>query len=252
MERPLGLSVALTLALAASGACAGAAAADTDKRGGDHPLISPYAGSTLHLYGDENFGQSRMFDDNKGKPVERPVEGKISSKVYWGPPGRSALEVYRNYQTALQGAGFTMVYSCETAQCERDGTQAKIVRWLPSMHWAHNGKSDSFLIRMFEYKPAFHYLHARKQGVGGNVDVQVALRGPDEDGRAAGRVQQFVQVVEAAAPLQGQVTVDAAFIGNALKREGRIALYGVLFDTNEARIKPASADTLTQLSLIHI
>lgn len=126
MGRFLGLRAALVLVLAAAGASA--VAADANKRGGsDPPLITRYAGSTLSLYGDENFGTTRVFADSKGKPVERTIEGKISSKVYWGPKGRSALEVYRNYQAALQGAGFTMVYSCETAQCECDGRSQRVM-----------------------------------------------------------------------------------------------------------------------------
>ena len=246
MDRTFGLRAALLMALAAGGASA--AAPDAEKRGADHPLISRYAGSTLHLYGEESVGQTSVFDGNKGKPVAGAIEGKISNKIYLAPKGRSALEVYRNYRSALQAAGFTTVYACETAQCERDGTQSKMTRWLPTMRWVEDGKSDPLLIRMFEYKPGFHYLHARKQGGEGNVNIQIALRAGDDDGRAAGRVQQFVQVVEAAAVTQGQVTVNAAYIGSALKREGKVALYGVLFDTNDARIKPASADTLEQMA----
>lgn len=254
MGQSLGLTTLLIRTLAALAAVAAVAAspahaADGDKRGGsDHPLISRYAGSTLYLYGDENLGQTKVFEESKGKPVVSTIEGKISNKVYWAPKGRSPLEVYRNYQQALQGAGFTTLYSCEAAACERARTQSKMTRWVQNMHWIEDGKGDPFLTRMFEYKPGFHYLHARKQGASGNVNVQIALRAPDEDGNAAGQVQQFVQVVEAANISQGQVTVDAAFIGSALKRDGRVALYGVLFDTNEARIKSASADTLKQMA----
>ena len=229
---------------------AGAAHADSDKPGGsDHPLLSRYAGSTLYTYGDENYASAPMLAAVQSKPVEQAVEGRVANRLYFGPKGSSAVEVFRNYQAALRDAGFVTVYQCEAAQCKRDRTQEKMVHWVQNAHWVGNDRSDAYVVRIFEYKPEFHYLHARKSGAGATVDVQVALRAGDaDDRRIEGRTLQFVQIVEAAGIAQGQVKVDAAAIGKALTQEGRIALYGLLFDTNEARIKPESADTMVQIA----
>jgi outer membrane protein OmpA-like peptidoglycan-associated protein len=239
---------ALSLALAAAGALG--ANPDQDARGGsDNPLITRYAGSILYTYGDEDVGVAKTFVSKNDKPVQQDVEGKLSNRLYFGPAGRGPLDVFRNYQAALRAAGFDTLYQCEAAQCERDGTQAKMVRWVSAARWIGSDKTDYYVVRMFEYKPGFHYLHARKTGANGPVDVQVALRAGDTgDKKTEGRTLQFVQVIEAAGVSQDQVTVDAAAIGSALKRDGRIALYGVLFDTNEARIKPDSAATLAQMA----
>lgn len=229
---------------------AGVARAESDKPGGsDHPLLSRYAGSTLYTYGDQNDASVPVLVAVQGKPVQQALEGRIANRLYFGPKGSSPLEVFRNYQAALSEAGFVMLYQCEAAQCQRDKTQEKMVRWVQGAHWVGQGSSDYYVIRIFEYKPEFHYLHARKAGAGGNVDVQVALRAGDaDDRRIEGRALQFVQVIEAASVAQRQVTVDAAAIGGALKRDGRIALYGILFDSGEARIKSGSADTLAQMA----
>jgi OOP family OmpA-OmpF porin len=217
--------------------------------GADHPLISRYAESTVYAYGAENYGVARTLVANKGKPAEQMAEGKLTSRIYLGPKGTSSFEVFRNYEAALNKAGFTTLYECETARCEKDSIQYKIVRWPESSRWLNIKRGDYHLIRMFESKPGFHYLHARKSGTNGDVDVQIALsRGDDGDKTTEGRVWQFVQVIEAAAVEQGKVIVDAAAIGTALKREGRIALYGVLFDTNEAVIKPESKAALEQMA----
>ena len=223
---------------------------DSDKPGADHPLISRYAGSILYMHGGENYGQAKTFVADKDKPLVQQVEGRIASRVYWGPKGRSALEVFRNYQAALRGAGFDIVYQCEEAQCKRQDVQSRMVRWVEGTHWDGKGASDSYLLRMFEYKPGFHYLHARKQGDAGKVDVQVALNtGEADDKNLAGRVQQFVQVIEADDVAQGNVTVDAKAIGSALRREGKIALYGIEFDTGLAQIRPGSDATLAHMAL---
>ena len=245
---PNHISIALTLALAVGGASA--ANAHKDARGGsDHPLITRYSGSTLYTYGTEDVGSARTLVAQKGKPVELSVEGKLSNRLYFGPKGRGPLDVFRNYQSALRSAGFESLYECEALQCERDGAQAKMVRWVQQARWIGSDNSDYHVIRMFEYKPGFHYIHARKSGPNGPVDVQVALRAGDTGDKASeDRTLQFVQVIESAGVKQDQVLVDAAAIGSALKREGRMALYGVLFDTNEARIKPESANTLAQMA----
>jgi OOP family OmpA-OmpF porin len=222
---------------------------DTDKKGADHPMISRYAGSLLYMHGGENYGAARVFGAENGKPVEQQAEGRIASRVYWAPKGKSALEVFRNYQAALRDAGFSTVYQCELALCEQHGVQGKMVRWLERIEWDGGGKSDPYIIRMFEYKPGFHYLHARKEGATGKVDIQVALNmGDVADHKLQGRVQQFVQVIEAGELAQGNVTVDARAIGDALRSEGKIALYGIEFDTGLAQIRPASDATLAQMA----
>ncbi|MET3139951.1 OOP family OmpA-OmpF porin [Undibacterium sp. GrIS 1.2] len=223
---------------------------DEDRTGGsDHPIISRYAGSILYMYGEENYGVARTLVSNKGQLLEQTAEGKISNKVYWGPKGHDALAIFRNYQTALRDAGFEILYQCETVQCDKDRTQTKIVRWAQAAHWNDNGSNDYYIIRMFEYKPGFHYIYARKIGSAGTVSVQIALRSGDEsDKYSQGRVQQFIQIIETAPIAQGMVSIDASTIGASIKREGKIALYGILFDTNKAVIKSASNPTLEQMA----
>lgn len=231
---------------------AGAAKYDyaSDRPGaGDHPLLSRYSGSILYMHGDPGPGTARMFALKNGAVAVDNVAGRITNRVYWGPKEAGPVEIFRNYQAALKDAGFDIVYQCEEQQCKRDKTQERMVRWVQEQQWRNEGASDYFIIRMFEYKPGFHYIHARKQGPAGPVDVQVALRAADMEGHGAGRVQQFMQIVEPARVELGKVTVDAQAIGSALKREGRIALYGILFDTDQAVIKPESAPALEQMAL---
>lgn len=223
---------------------------DADRLGGkDHPVISRYAGSTLYLYGNDNYGSAKMLVADKGKPVAQAIDGKISNRIYFGPKGKSSLEIYRNYQTALTQAGFAVVYQCETEQCEKDRVQATIVRWPQDANWIERG--DPYIQRIFEYKPFFNYVHARKVAAGGTVDIQIALRAGDEDDKKVqGRSQQFVQIVESAVVETGKVTVDAKAIGDSLNRDGKIALYGILFDTNKTAVKAESAATLDEMAKV--
>jgi outer membrane protein OmpA-like peptidoglycan-associated protein len=74
--------------------------------------------------------------------------------------------------------------------------------------------------------------------------VQVGLVGGGEEGR----VRQFIQVIEPVKLETGKVTVDTRAIQDGLQRDGKIALYGVSFDSNKAVIREQSAEQLEQMA----
>jgi len=49
-------------------------------------------------------------------------------------------------------------------------------------------------------------------------------------------------------PMEQEVTVDAAALQRALTTTGKVAVYGIFFDTNKAVIKPASDPTLDEIA----
>ncbi len=53
-------------------------------------------------------------------------------------------------------------------------------------------------------------------------------------------------VVESKAMAQ-DVVADAAALSRGIAAEGRVAVYGILFDTNESEVKPKSAPTIDQV-----
>ena len=213
----------------------------------DSPLLSRYEGSVLSAAGDDPLGFTRLVDVEAGKPVLRQVEGRITNRFYFGPKGTGALEVFRDYRQALEAAGFQVVYACEEPRCKKDRTQP-LVGNLPR---EARGVSENALARsMFNngYQPGFNLISARKAGPNGDIRVQVAMSVDSGSGATAGRVQQLLQVAEPATARTGKVTVDARAIGDTLRRDGRIALYGVHFDTNKALLKPESDEQLKQMA----
>ena len=54
-------------------------------------------------------------------------------------------------------------------------------------------------------------------------------------------------IVEAKA-MEQEVTVDAAALSRALTATGKVAVYGIFFDTNKAEIKPASKPALDEIT----
>ena len=79
----------------------------------DHPLIKRFAGSWLAGQSVSNWdaavlpasaemakGDDRQFKD----PLN--LEGRVTRTLYIAPRGKAALEVWRNYEQALNAAGF--------------------------------------------------------------------------------------------------------------------------------------------------
>jgi len=211
--------------------------------GSDHPLLHRYEGSMLYMVGGENLGQARIVDTEAGKPVLHKVEGKTANRFYWGPKGRSALEVYRNYQQALSAAGFKILYACETDQCEKANTQTLVQELPREANWK---EYNAFVNGIFNSanQPRFHLVSAARPGPGGTTYVMVGLSDyPDYQ-----RVRQFVQIIEPTVMEGGKVTVDTRAIQEGLQRDGKVALYGVTFDTNKAAIREQSSEQLEQMA----
>jgi OOP family OmpA-OmpF porin len=240
-------------ALALLAAAAPALAADpfnSDRPGGaDHVLLSRYQGSMLFMYGEDPAATAQVLFEDKGKPVLRAVEGRVSNRLYWGPKGRSPLEVYRNYRQALEAAGFQAMYACEAQQCEAAKVQPMVANLPRTAAWKAR---DIFVDGTFNSgsQPGFHYFSGRKVGPGGTTYVAVALAGGFPDAPVLGRVRQFIEIVEPAKIELGKVTVDAKAIQGGLQRDGKIALYGVTFDTNQAVLREESAAQLGEMASV--
>ena len=93
----------------------------------DHPLVSRYTGSFIDGQQVLDFdsytlpvGPVVKNSESQRVPSEKiSLEGKVTRTLYRGPKERSTLEILRNYQTALESAGFEMLYTCGGEDCGR-------------------------------------------------------------------------------------------------------------------------------------
>lgn len=219
----------------------------TDDRpgGSDNRVVGRFQGSVLYTYGDTRLGKVNLLGVQKGKPVVVPVEGKVSNRLYVAAKGASPLEVYRNYRQALTAAGFETVYACELAECEKDNAQPLMSERPREATWA---ASNAIVTSTFNSgnQPGFSYFSGRRNGADGVTWVSVGIAGGGST--FDGRVRQFIQVVEPATTELGKVAVDARQIESGLKRDGKMALYGIHFDTDKAVLRDDSAEQLAQMA----
>jgi outer membrane protein OmpA-like peptidoglycan-associated protein len=214
----------------------------------DIPLLARYPGS--FLVGAE----ARAFDEvtlpagayaetpeyTYEFPDKRTFEGRIDKLFYHGPTGRSALEIYANYADALAAAGFETLYACKgDDDCGKNFTLGFTdIDPLPAGSiTAAQGVPDA-------ERPRYGLMRlARPEG-----DVYLALYAADLVQRDSAGI--VVTVVETKPMDQGMVTIDAGALGRAVLDEGKVALYGVFFDTDSAVVKPESKDQLDQVAAL--
>lgn len=191
----------------------------------DHPLISAYPGSTLTRGDTKAFAEYKLvtgYDAKQKKLLGKSLEGKLTRNHYQNPTRRSVLEIYKNYERALQTAGAEILFTCANTECGPS--------WASSMWNRFNG------IKTFTPQNARYIAAHIKNAAGADAYVAIMI----------GKRRSSIDVLEPAAMEQGLVVVDAEQLGKGLDRKGYVIVQGIYFDTDKAILKPDSKPALEQ------
>lgn len=227
--------------------------AEPDVEGGkDHPSVKRYEGSTIAIYTQYDYneytlplGKALEYDFNKKRTrfeKSEALEGKVTRISYLVPMGRSGLEVFRNYKTALEAAGMEILFEAKPDEL---------------------GNNDAFMssyagigTQLLEYsRGGPRYIAARGQKGTSVIHVAVMVT-PYEMGATSVQVKKDqvivqVDVIESKMMDEKMVRVkplEMADMQTALAADGRVVLYGVAFEDDKADIKPESKGTLEEIA----
>ncbi|MBP6596877.1 MAG: DUF4892 domain-containing protein [Arenimonas sp.] len=216
-----------------------------DARGGkDHPLVGRYEGSRLMAYLQKDFDSKALLSSTLTRAANYrlapsntlTVEGRYTHIAYEAPLGRSSLEVFRNQVSRLTSQDFRTVFTCEEAACVDDPKKA----YNMSLSWSDTGEHKIGADRKIRYA----LLQRDQAGATTTVAIRTAEHGSPNVGP-----RSVISVVESKAMETGKIVfVDASAMQAALAGSGRVALYGILFDTDKADIKPESKPTLDEIA----
>jgi outer membrane protein OmpA-like peptidoglycan-associated protein len=198
----------------------------------DHPLLSRFPGSVIIRQRPAEFdefliqlGAATGVDEFSSS---QRIEGKVSRLTYEMPKGHSTLEVVKSYEQALKVAGFEIVFSCALDACGQH------------LHFQN-------LERPFIISKEHRYLAARADLPNGRTYVTVRVY---TTSRQNPPVRAMVGVAEVRALEEDLITVDAAAMARSIRRTGRVAVYGVYFDTDMAVIQAGSEPTLREMATL--
>lgn len=225
---------------------------DTVKGGKDHPLLSRFDGSRMVGYGIKQFDEVRLpagkhVGVKDGKAVfdkDLRLEGKYTRIAYNYAKDRSSLEVMRNYQAALEKAGLKVLFSCVKDACGKYLGEFMLNARL----------GDNFIQGSSEYSSPFNYGRnderyllasgTRPDKTVVHVGVYVVEPVQDKNGGI------YLDIVESTPMETGKVSasLSAADMARSIASEGKVAVYGVYFDTNRADVKPDSKPALGEMA----
>jgi len=208
----------------------------------DHPMISRYEGFYIDGYRHTDYDRVELPAEMEDGELQTVApEGEVTRILYVAPEemdNLSVLQVVRNYQIALQDAGFEIMLEgfggMDELPCRSIYTQHSPGDFGLSGRNPWNGRDGSYFL-------------ARLPGAEGDIYVSAHTILSD---RYDGRVITGLQIVEEQ-PLQTgmvQVDISAAAMARDLEEAGRVMIYGIHFDTGEATIQEESSSTLSEIA----
>lgn len=235
----LGLLPALSLAQALPADAAGAK---------DHPALSRYAGSWL-LGTETKAFDATAFPAGPKEGELAQLEGRISRLFYLAPAGRSVLEVQRNYEQALEKAGATRRDACAMPACSgRDFRWFGDARGKVLATGALDGWDTRTMVDQWVDLNTVRWWYGTLNAEGTTLHVVVMSAKQGLVALADKHVATVVQIVQAQAMETGKVMVDASAMARGLHAEGKMALYGIYFDTGKSELKSESKAQLEEMA----
>ena len=216
----------------------------------DPPGMRRYEGSDLIGYRAPKFDEFLL---PLGPPAEfsppkyeksLKLEGLVSRYTYLAPAGRTPAELLRNYKLEFQRLGLTTQYEKSAGERGWFGptfTQISDEDQL-SQILQYNEKQERVLVgKSKDAKPTYYYVFvtAYQDGV-----IPNHLVGAVEKNR--GLVQLVVIAPER---MEEKMTfVNADEMSKSLSDAGKVALYGIYFDTDKDAIRPDSQPTMQEIA----
>ena len=225
--------------------------------------LKRYAGAVLLYRDDAAYDELRFpaakvvsqSDDKLVAPRSLDRAGQRTALQYVAPAGRSSLEVLRGYQQELKAAGFETAFECAGDACGGSNIFAySLPRSLLPGGWAGKVGDNSPAACASGTLADLRYALLDNKATGAGMAVMTW--NPDitsaycDEKEFQKRTTITVVRVEPKAREQQMETLSSSEIAKGLDANGKVAIYGILFDTGKADIKPDSKASLDQIGAL--
>lgn len=212
----------------------------------DNPILKRYEGSVIFQYSQKEFDEYSMAlgkglnpsGGGKSNEKEQTVEGKVTRISYFAPKGRSTLEVFRNYENELKARGFQTLFTASKEDLGYDFQR----------------RYESIYSQVFDYADFdSRYIAAKLTRPEGDLYAAVFVSGYQIGTMGQLTLEKHqpiiqVDIVEGKSMEEKMVNVTAEKMASSIQDTGRVALYGIYFDSNKADVKPESVATMEQIA----
>lgn len=212
----------------------------------DHPLISRFKGSYIRYYDHINYDEFTFpFSRLKDTEEDKKVEGEITKNFYVIPDGHSVLEVFRNYEIALEEAGF------ETIRMQKKDLGHGISSQIYSkVNWDSCPGNNFNGVGVHYDSGDQSYLAAKLERSEGDVYISLYVADHGIHGGNWGEERPAVYQVVVVEKEMKTDLVTAGSIIQDIKSKGKVSIYGVYFDTDSAKIKSESEPSVKEIAKV--
>ena len=219
----------------------------------DHPALSRIAGSTIAMYERKDQAEIRIplervifrFADPEIQRLQNNLRFRsINSHSVRTSGGNTPQDAEGYYENALRQANGQVLFS--GAQDQLDNGNDRFVNQV------YYGNLQDRIYNLLLLNRENSYVAGKLNWNGHDLYVQVYSFANQEGRRTnlvkKGRVGALVDIVEVGPAHPPTALVTSEQMASEINRTGRIALYGLYFDTNRTVIKSESKPTLEQIS----
>lgn len=208
-------------------------------------LVSAFTGSELLGEYEVDFDRFRYLSATENGIDKITIEGRLSSRVYRKPAEKSTLEVFRSYQKELKAGGFQILTSIgdnrrQAKQLGKEINKGDGSNGISGRAYQLNGKRTTSGNVRGLVNATEHYIAARKKE--GNIEYLVVVLIADR------RDLYAIDTVQTVAMEENTVVLSLDALRAQIASEGRVALYGILFDTGSAKMRAESQDALETIA----
>ncbi|MFP4207352.1 MAG: OmpA family protein [Wenzhouxiangella sp.] len=205
----------------------------------DHPLLPRYEGACIARAKTVSFDEFRLpmgpverNEEGNWRPRESILlEGAFTRLIYNTPEGRSSLEVMRNYQKGLTGAGFEELFSCTEGYCGHPGN-AMIDEVFP-----RNQRENADLY-LTNFSQQGRFAAFGKPDGSAHIALHVGFY----------RERSIVTAVVMESEAMEMRLIDAAEMNRSLAENGRITLRNIYFEFGSERLTAESDPALAEMA----
>jgi len=215
----------------------------------EHPMIERYPGQVIAWQHIENYQPYhvpvgpvtgyRRIDDW----IE--TEGRVTRTFYkYEGEDRTFSEVYKNYLDALQAEGFEVLGAGMSV--DRKGNDIGSSQWMQVTFIKNPATKPGAVGTMFSGTASSGgagAIVATKERAAGTAYVVIYV-----EQHSKNYIGTLIDIVEVEAAETGLVVVDAEAMGSDMEEYGRVVLDGLVFDFDQATLKPESAAALDAIA----
>ncbi|NOT17721.1 MAG: OmpA family protein [Sulfuriferula sp.] len=222
-----------------------------------------YNGSFLIYRSDAEYDEIKLpistpidKNDKLLAPSYLSLAGRRVALQYILPAGRSPLEALRNYQQAYKVDGFETLYECYGESC--GASSINIHKYglgslvMPLNYENAIGDNSPAACAGGAFTGNVRYAVMSNKLTGAGLGVMTWMPGDVsvycDEKEFKKHASVFFISIEPKALQQEMKSLSATELSKSLADTGKVAIYGILFDTNKSVIKPSSEASLLQIA----